>query len=218
MKRSFRGRSEPPAPVSIVVRDARPGDRGDLERFHRGLQLYLAPKETRYHQQRLPAGYGRAYVKQSLDLIAKRGGFVLIAELSRRSVGFLTGLLQPLAPSVARMEQRPNVQGFVLDVFVTPSVRGKGVGQALFMEAERRFVARGCDNVQLTVLPPNLEARRFYERAGYEPIDLRLRKDLGTAPRSWEEARRRRQRGRQGLRRRARRSRRGAKRSRLRNG
>jgi ribosomal protein S18 acetylase RimI-like enzyme len=53
------------------------------------------------------------------------------------------------------------------DVFVWPAERGRGVVDALFQEAERRAVARGCVRIALDVDAVNRRARRAYERLGF---------------------------------------------------
>ena len=48
-----------------------------------------------------------------------------------------------------------------------PSVRGRGHGAAVLAELHRQAVARGIAAVELHA---QVTARRFYERAGYEPV------------------------------------------------
>ena len=149
-----------------------------------------------YAMPDVPTTYGPKYVSRALALLRKHGGFALVAELEGRPVGFLTGFLQPVPPEVSRMEQRPNQQGYVMDILVEKEARGRGAGRALLREADRRFLEMGCDNVQLNVLAGNRGARRVYERAGFREIDLRLRKVIASPPRGWLEVRARRRAGR----------------------
>ncbi len=149
-----------------------------------------------YAMPDVSTAYGPKYVSRALAHLRKHGGFALVAELEGRQVGFLTGLLQPVPGEVSRMEQRPNQQGYVMDIFVEEEARGRGAGRALLREAERRFLEMGCDNVQLNVVAGNQAARRVYERAGFREIDLRLRKVIAPPPRGWLEVRSRRRAGR----------------------
>lgn len=57
--------------------------------------------------------------------------------------------------------------GEVTHLFVDPSRRGEGVGRALLDEAARRARAAGLVELEL-VTPPDLAARRFYERVGWQ--------------------------------------------------
>jgi len=58
------------------------------------------------------------------------------------------------------------------DVAVLPRFRGLGVGTALFREAEKVALKRGCCKLTLEVLSGNTEAQRLYERLGFSPYEL----------------------------------------------
>lgn len=53
------------------------------------------------------------------------------------------------------------------ELFVLPSQRGRGVGQALLDAAEAAFIQAGCTNVSLQISRNNDAARAFYLRHGY---------------------------------------------------
>lgn len=53
------------------------------------------------------------------------------------------------------------------ELFLMPSARGKGAGDALLKAAEAEFVRRGCTNVSLQLGRGNDGARDFYRRRGY---------------------------------------------------
>ena len=55
------------------------------------------------------------------------------------------------------------------DFAVLPDLRGRGVGQALLREVERRARERGCCKITLEVHETNTHARRLYEREGFRP-------------------------------------------------
>lgn len=56
----------------------------------------------------------------------------------------------------------------IQDVFVLPNRRREGIGSLLTAAAERETVRRGHASLGLTVSITNEEARRLYERLGYE--------------------------------------------------
>lgn len=183
-----------------VLRDMRPSDLRRIENWYRDLEVFIARTAPHHLAVRLPAEYPSLYASKSLRSIRKNGGFVLIAEVGARPAGFLTGEILPLPPRIARMELRPNFQGYIGDLYLERWARRRGVGRRLIEEASRRFLALGCDNLQLGVAPSNLSARRFYERSGFQEVSLRLRKDLPPLAPSWEEVRRRRARAVRSLR------------------
>jgi ribosomal protein S18 acetylase RimI-like enzyme len=66
------------------------------------------------------------------------------------------------------------VAGFVMvvvdeveQVYVAAEHRGRGVAQRLLDAAEQQVAAHGFDEAWLAVVPSNLRARAFYERAGW---------------------------------------------------
>lgn len=62
---------------------------------------------------------------------------------------------------------------------VAPRARGKGIGSALVVWAERRAARRGCIELQLEVRPDNKAARALYLGRGYA--------DRGTRPAFYED-------------------------------
>jgi GNAT superfamily N-acetyltransferase len=58
------------------------------------------------------------------------------------------------------------------DVAVHPDHRGRGIGTALFAEAEKVGRKRGCCKMTLEVLEGNEPARRLYRQLGFQPYVL----------------------------------------------
>ena len=52
------------------------------------------------------------------------------------------------------------------DIYVTPALRGKGIGKALLAELARITVAEGCSRLEWDVLTWNQPALDFYARIG----------------------------------------------------
>lgn len=69
-------------------------------------------------------------------------------------------------------------RGYIYDLFVAPTWRGKGLGRALLSEAERRCRERGLKELGLTVSVTNKAARRLYESAGFTVERLLMSKRL----------------------------------------
>ena len=63
---------------------------------------------------------------------------------------------------------------YVADLFVTERARYHGVGRALMERVRSECQARGGQALLWTVYPPNLTARRFYERLGARPTAEQL--------------------------------------------
>ena len=63
----------------------------------------------------------------------------------------------------------------VVDLFVTPAVRGQGIGAALMREAKAIAASREAKLLAWTVYRKNTDALRFYERIGGRYVeDLHL--------------------------------------------
>jgi GNAT superfamily N-acetyltransferase len=63
-------------------------------------------------------------------------------------------------------------------VRVRSDLRSRGIGEALMAHAEQRARAAGCGLIQLTTDRQRLAAHRFYERIGYVPSHIGMKKPL----------------------------------------
>ncbi|TML85827.1 MAG: GNAT family N-acetyltransferase [Actinobacteria bacterium] len=68
--------------------------------------------------------------------------------------------------------------GFVTDLYVSPSARGRGLAADLVRETAARLRERGATHVRLEVMDSNTDARAIYERWGFRPVELKLDVDL----------------------------------------
>jgi len=59
-------------------------------------------------------------------------------------------------------------RGLLYHLAVSASFRGRGVGTRLMDEIESRLRAKGCLRCYLMVVAGNEEARRYYEKRGWE--------------------------------------------------
>ena len=183
------GRDGSPA---ITIRDMRASDLGSLEGWYLGLMLHVARTRPQHYRLGLTSRDARWTTSEAIRRHRKAHGFFLIAEVGGTPAGFLSAAVAGFPPRWARLEERPNLQGYVDDVFVEPGVRNRGVGTALFRAAEERLRAMGCDNIRLWAAAGNKGAREFYRELGFQEHRLGLRKDVAKPPGDWEEVRRRR--------------------------
>jgi putative acetyltransferase len=75
---------------------------------------------------------------------------VLVAEIDGRVVGYMTMSAEGLVPAL----------------YLSPPARGRGIGAAMLERAK----ALSPGKVELTVFEPNLQARHFYEREGFQEV------------------------------------------------
>lgn len=96
------------------------------------------------------------------DLLSRQDHHLLVARDEGRIVGSLTLV-------VYRMPTR--LQATIHDVVVDEAARGRGIGEALTVEAQRLAVEAGADSIRLTSRSHRRAAHRLYERLGFEPVD-----------------------------------------------
>jgi ribosomal protein S18 acetylase RimI-like enzyme len=114
-----------------------------------------------------------AYLDAFRAMERQPGNIYLLALEGEEVVGCLQlTIIEGLSRRGAR---RAQIEG----VRVHPERRGGGIGEALFKEAIARARKAGCGLVQLTTDKARGEARRFYERLGFEAshTGMKLRLD-----------------------------------------
>ncbi len=90
--------------------------------------------------------------------------------------GEVVAMLQlTLIPGLSRGGMR---RALVEAVRVRSDLRSRGIGEALMAHAEQRARAEGCGLIQLTTDVKRLAAHRFYERIGYAPSHIGMKKKL----------------------------------------
>ncbi len=136
--------------MKLNIRTAVPADVPTILRFIRELALY----------EREPD----AVVATEDDLL--RDGFgptprfkAIIADLDSEPVGFA---LYFTSYSTWRGHHGIRLE----DLYVTPSMRGKGIGKALLAQLARIAVDEGCPRLEWDVLEWNAPAIAVYERVG----------------------------------------------------
>ncbi|HKY90370.1 MAG TPA: GNAT family N-acetyltransferase, partial [Nevskiaceae bacterium] len=87
----------------------------------------------------------------------KPGAEVLIAHLDGAPAGFAL-----FFPNYSTFLAKPGI--YLEDVYVTPGLRGRGVGLALLAAVARRAVERGCGRLEWSVLDWNETALGFYRK------------------------------------------------------
>ena len=89
---------------------------------------------------------------------------VVIAELDGEPAGFAL-----FFHNYSTFLARPGL--YLEDLFVTPELRGRGIGRRLLAFLARTAVERGCGRFEWSVLDWNTPAIRFYEKLGATAMD-----------------------------------------------
>lgn len=67
---------------------------------------------------------------------------------------------------------------YVCDIYVKPHHQRKGHASRAFRVLEERVLALGMSGIGLNVFGNNVQAKRLYERLGYEPLNIYMWKPL----------------------------------------
>ncbi len=156
----------------LTIRAAEPSDGPQLRRAIVELQDH----ESRLHPSRLPSEHiADAYLAWMLGRAAGRGA-VMIAELDGLFAGFVAGWIE----EEGHIEETPdsNRFGYISDICVLSTYRGRRVASRLLDAIERRLRAEGVTRIRLFTLAANRAARASYERSGYAAYEIVYEKPL----------------------------------------
>ena len=93
------------------------------------------------------------------DIVTSSSSVLLVA---RAADGSIVGSL-----TLALFRVPTGLRAWIEDVVVDETARGKGVGEALVVEAVKRAQSRGARSVDLTSRPSRDAANRLYQRLGF---------------------------------------------------
>lgn len=103
--------------------------------------------------------------------LADDGAFVLLAQRGGREVGYAMVHVRDGSPTWPLSERAGEIE----TLSVLPEERGGGTGTALLEAVREELGARGITELSLHVMSNNKDARRFYERHGFETYALWVR-------------------------------------------
>ncbi|MEM8842651.1 MAG: GNAT family N-acetyltransferase [Pseudomonadota bacterium] len=158
----------------LVISDAVAADRAVITGFMAALQEVERATEP---NRRPGAEMAQGHYDHLLDWVSQHPAAAdLVAESGGHVAGWLlagveidTGML---VPEAARET------GWISDIFVAPSHRGRGIATALIAAAEARFAAHGIRRVEIAAVVGNARAIALYRRLGFAPYELSLGKML----------------------------------------
>jgi ribosomal protein S18 acetylase RimI-like enzyme len=108
----------------------------------------------------------RAHYERQL---ARDGAFVLVARDGGRAVGYALVTLEADSPTWSEPEDWAEIDS----LSVLPEARGQGLGEQLVARVQQEV---GDRELRLFAVASNDAARRFYERLGFAPSSVELRR------------------------------------------
>lgn len=166
----FGGSSDMPRD-RLVIRDASPVDYGDLLSMWRELMETHTERDERFALAEACDQRFLSYIETARSRDDYR---VRVAATRRGPEGFTISCVLPNSPVY-----RARWIGYVNDICVTESARGKGIGKALVRDAVDWMCDRGAESVEVYVAKANEEAGRFWRSMGGREYLERLSLDLG---------------------------------------
>jgi ribosomal protein S18 acetylase RimI-like enzyme len=162
--------------VSFDIRRFEERDRATCEWLMDAFEDELVAMDPHHRVIRGP-GYGTRFVQRMLDDAAENDGQVLIAEDDDGIVGFAAGSIstRDRTEALSVIDYRT---GEVIELYVIPQARGRGIGRELLARFEAFFRETGCDSMRIEVFAHNMHARSFYAELGFEERDIELFKSL----------------------------------------
>jgi ribosomal protein S18 acetylase RimI-like enzyme len=119
---------------------------------------------------------GAGYARFLVETTAKQNGVLFFAKERRQTLGFISAWVAIDDDLLVQDQARHH--GYVSDIFVVNSRRGKGIAQALLAAAEAALHAKGCRRMRICSKASNLPAIKFYESCGFRPYEIIFSKEL----------------------------------------
>jgi GNAT superfamily N-acetyltransferase len=133
----------------VAIRRAGPSDLDAAARLFAG---YL-----RFYERPVVAAEVRAFIGARL---AQRDSVFYLAEAGGEALGFTQ-----LFPAFASLSLAPS--WILNDLYVEPSARGRGVGEALMDAARALALSNGAAELMLQTARTNATAQKLYEKLGW---------------------------------------------------
>lgn len=137
----------------------------DLVAYHRRLDETLPTAVRDGH---------RVYARRIVDRLYDTHTRVFVAVDGDRVIGYVLGVIVDLVPEMFAPEEG----GFLADIFVDETYRGRGVGRKLVNALAEWFRSRGISYLEWYVAARNDAGRLFWESIGGREMMIRMRVEL----------------------------------------
>ncbi|CAI1907913.1 TPA: N-acetyltransferase family protein [Serratia fonticola] len=146
--------------IVFTIRQALPADLATVREI--GIASYLAHfAELWQNQQALQAFLSKDFAEQALEpSLQDRDTCWLLAYEGETPVGFAKLNFDSLQAATATLGAE------LQKIYFLPQFAGRGYGERLYAEIQRRAIERGQPILWLDVLKSNVAGQRFYQRQG----------------------------------------------------
>ncbi len=147
-------------------------DQSDVCRLSHQINLQHYQNEPEVFCEPVEEGSDWAFWKESHE---KDGGFVLVAVLDDKVVGFVAAEI-PQMPTLPFLNSGARCR--VATIVVSSEYQKKGVGSALYEAVHNIAKERGASRIVLEVFSFNSTAIEFYEMHGFRSSAIHMSKSL----------------------------------------
>ena len=159
--------------MTFLIRDFDPSrDKPAAFAFIDGSQAYEHAFEP---DRRLDATVAEDCYAVLTKQVAQKEGRIFIAEENAAAIGWAVFHVEQNMVYVVETERTFD---YIAELFVIDAARGRGIGQALIAACETHAHAAGLGHIMIGVLAQNKRTAEIYQRAGYAPYAMELRKYL----------------------------------------
>jgi GNAT superfamily N-acetyltransferase len=157
-----------PSPT-VTVRRAAKGDIPTIVELWHELQLANCGYDKRLAVKPSAQSWYEGFMGLQID---HDNAIVVVADLDGKVVGYGFG----------QVMQRPTLAdgdcGYIADLCVAPSARGRGVGRRIFLEIRSWFFRVGIRHIEVQVVRSNPASQAFWRKMGFDEFLRTLRSEM----------------------------------------
>jgi len=150
----------------VSIRKALPKDVDTIAGLNTKLLQHHLQFERQLYALASPKKREKAMKKKAKQRIYSKNSLALIAEANGKIVGYLTASIKT-KPEYFKV----NKVGHIHQLFVKPAFRKKGLGKALFKEAEKFFKQKGAEWMEVEASVKNLPTKETYKALGLREFE-----------------------------------------------
>lgn len=161
-------------PMSVLIRNPQPDEKDIFVHLYSQLLEFNRknnPPDENFEQNLI----ARKEMAKNLFDQQDHHHLILLAFIDEEPVGFIRAhIYQPDYTTDLVEDWAGNID----ELFVRQGFRGNNIGQLLITEAEEWMKENGVNHVTLQMYSWNDRAGEFYEKQGFEVLDIRLKKEI----------------------------------------
>lgn len=140
------------------------------------LQNYLVDIDDWHTQVMLPE-YRDIMFEIDINKVKSQNGRIYLALKENNIIGLIIGVIA-IKDEVDKLTNDCARTGEVLELVISNSMRGTGVGKLLLLKMEEYFKSNDCKRINIEVFGPNKKGLNFYIKNDYVVRDFVVSKNI----------------------------------------